>query len=305
MKTGVSNIVLTMLSDEKILELYKDINFPGSFSGVKVFQQFLKTDLNESIPEKRLYSLLKKDPLYVTHLKAVRHFPRRPYFVTSFGQLCQCDIAYMTKFNHFTYFLLLIDVFSRHIYCRPLRNKNGPTVEKAMKDIFSEFETPISCLESDSGGEFIYCKRLFDSLHIHFRTKTHSDNKANFSEHGIFLVKRKLYMMMEELNTSNWPALLVKVVEQLNNRPVEKLGGIKPKNINSFYDDVIVREAQKEKKVNVYEQPTYDQQEANQTEYEKKRSLMQAGTFVYLQNKKATFQKSYLPHVCLTIPDCF
>lgn len=290
-----------MLSDEKILELYKDINFPGSFSGVKVFQQYLKTELDESVSEKQLYRLLKSDPLYVTHLKAVRHFPRRPYFVSSFGQLCQCDLAFMAPFNHFQYFLLLIDVFSRHIYVEPLKNKNGPSVESALKRIFSKFQTPISCLETDSGGEFIYCKPLFKKLRIRFRTKTHSENKANFSEHGIFLVKRKLYLMMEELNSKNWPVLLPKVEEQLNMKPIPKLGGIAPNEINSFYDDIKVREAQKNEKKKPYEQPTFEKQQANEKEYENSRTLFKTGAYVYLQNKKKTFQKSYLPHVKLLL----
>jgi len=36
-----------MLSDEQILNLYKDIDFPGSWSGARTFQMFLKLNKNE------------------------------------------------------------------------------------------------------------------------------------------------------------------------------------------------------------------------------------------------------------------
>ena len=45
-----------MLSDEKLLGLYHKPDFPGSFSGVRVFKMFLKTDFNKDVSEKRIYS---------------------------------------------------------------------------------------------------------------------------------------------------------------------------------------------------------------------------------------------------------
>lgn len=78
-----------MLSNEDILRLYQDKNFPGSFSGVRNFQLFLKTKLNEYVPEKKLFEVLKTLPLYIVHQKPIRKFPRRHYDVRSFGQCVQ------------------------------------------------------------------------------------------------------------------------------------------------------------------------------------------------------------------------
>ena len=52
----------------------------------------------------------------------------------------------------FLYFLLIIDVFSRHIYVRPLKKKDGTTVGKALEEIFSiveEKNTPIQYFQTD------------------------------------------------------------------------------------------------------------------------------------------------------------
>ena len=48
-----------MLSDEQLMALYHKPDFPGSFSGVRVFKMFLKTDFNEDVSEKRILNLLK------------------------------------------------------------------------------------------------------------------------------------------------------------------------------------------------------------------------------------------------------
>jgi len=82
-------IAKLMLSDEEILKLYRDKNFSGSYSGVRTFQVLLKTQLNVDVPLKRLYDILKTDPIYLMHLQPIKHFPRRKYVVRNVGELCQ------------------------------------------------------------------------------------------------------------------------------------------------------------------------------------------------------------------------
>jgi len=60
------------------------------------------------------------------------------------------DLAFMPEFNSFKYFLVMIDVFSKHIYTRPLKDKTAKAVALAFQDIYKEFETPIFKLESDN-----------------------------------------------------------------------------------------------------------------------------------------------------------
>lgn len=57
-----------MLTDEEILTLYKDPKFPGSFSGVKTFRDFLFVEKHELVSEKRLYDILKQDANYLSNV---------------------------------------------------------------------------------------------------------------------------------------------------------------------------------------------------------------------------------------------
>ena len=54
---------MTTISDKKILELWRDPNFSGSYRGIKTFQTLLKTDLNIDVEENRLYKVIKNDPI--------------------------------------------------------------------------------------------------------------------------------------------------------------------------------------------------------------------------------------------------
>lgn len=82
-----------MLSEKEILDLYNDPTFDGSFTGVKTFRDFLYTEKNELIPEKKLYDILKKDKNYLLHMKPIRKFPTRPYGIESFGNCAQMDLG--------------------------------------------------------------------------------------------------------------------------------------------------------------------------------------------------------------------
>jgi hypothetical protein len=58
-----------MLSDEQILNLYKDTVFPGSWSGARTFQMFLKLNKNEYVTLHRIYKILKQIPQYYISAK--------------------------------------------------------------------------------------------------------------------------------------------------------------------------------------------------------------------------------------------
>jgi len=73
-------------TEKIILNHWQDINFPGSFRGVKTFQTLLKTELNINIPEKKLYKILKKNPLFLVHQIKRNFVKRRPYLTFSYGE---------------------------------------------------------------------------------------------------------------------------------------------------------------------------------------------------------------------------
>ncbi len=70
---------------------------------------------------------------------ALTYIGTRPY------QRWQADLwtipADMVKFNHnYKYILLVIDCFSKYLYCIPLRNKESRFISKVFSKIFNEYE---------------------------------------------------------------------------------------------------------------------------------------------------------------------
>ena len=55
------------VSDKKLLELWRDPSFTGSYRGIKTFQTLLKTDLNIDVSEEHLYKVIKTDPIFLIH----------------------------------------------------------------------------------------------------------------------------------------------------------------------------------------------------------------------------------------------
>jgi len=286
-----------MLTDERLEELYRDKTFYGSFSGARNFQSFLKTELNEDVPLKRIYSVLKNISSYVVSQKPIRRFPRRQYDVAGFGSLLQADLGFMFEKNGFKYMLVVCDVFSRHLYVEALKDKTAETVKQALIKIFDKFTTPISKFETDQGGEFLGLSKFFRERQIYFKAK-YLQHKANFSEHYMFLIKKKLYMMMRSEISDDWPKFLPYVVDALNHKPIKALGFKSPSEINSEWDDVKIRESQKEKKIQVYHEPDWKTQNKNQEKYlSSSKNKFQPGTFVYIDKKTEVFNKSFFAQV--------
>jgi len=281
------------VTDQKILQLWRDPNFSGSYRGVKTFQVLLKTDLNIEVSEERLYKVLKKDQIFLIHQIKRKKIERRQYDVNFYGQLVHADLAEMfpDPETGSRYFLLLIDVFSFKIFVRPLTDKSSDTVAKALDDIFAKFGSSIYEIQSDRGSEFKgkACRELFKKKKILFRFKF-GKNKANFAEEGILLIKRKLYMTLRGTLSQKWAKILLKVADQLNNTPLKRLGWLSPASINSIQDSVKVNEAKTQHNIPIYKEPTYSQQRQNQTNY--KGDLL-VGDYVYLDFDQHLFDKSF------------
>lgn len=108
--------------------------------------------------------------------------------------LFQADLAEMFPFGSYKYFLCVIDVFSLHLYVRPLENKTANAVKEAFKEIFEEIGTQIQKLETDQGKEFIALKSFFKESKIYFHVKT-GTHKAGYSEQAIGKFRNVLLLL--------------------------------------------------------------------------------------------------------------
>jgi hypothetical protein len=292
------------VSDQKILQLWRDPSFAGSYRGIKTFQLLLKTDLNIDISEKRLSNILKNDSIFLIHQRPKRKIVRRSYDIRFYGELVQADIAYMFEFNDYKYFLLLVDCFSLKLFVQPLKSKTSEAVQAAIQDILKEFGAPIEKLETDQGKEFLGCKKFFKKEKNFFKAKF-GKNKANFAEWGIMVIKKRLYKMLRGNLTHNWVNYIKKIATDYNETPLKKLGWMKPNSIHSQFDSVLVEEAQRSAKVTPYREPDIETRKINEENYLKNSKNLQVGTYVYLDFNESLFGKSFDVQVRRFLPSSF
>jgi len=73
---------------------------------------------------------------------------------------------------------------------------------------------------------------------------------------------------------------------------MKRIGYLSPGSVNTLVDDVSVREAQEANCVTPAPQPSYQEQNVSQANYEKSTGF-QKDDFVYLDYKQKTFSKSF------------
>lgn len=274
--------------DKKIIELWRDPAFSGSYRGLKSFQMFLKTDRNIDVSEKKLYKIMTQDPIYVMHMKSKKVI-RRHYYLSNIGELIQSDLAYMFPYNNYKYFIVFIDCFSYKLNVQALENKSSRTVLKAFEYFLHDKE--IEKLETDQGTEYSLCKKLCKEKKILYSYKR-GQNKANFAEYAILQVKKRLYKMLRGSLSKDWPSYLQIIQEDFNKTPMKMLGYLAPKDLNDSADTYFVLKAQKTDKIK--EQiPSFEVQQENIKGYDENEDNLKVNDYVYLNFKTNTFAKSF------------
>lgn len=289
-----------MADKEAIKKLWSDEDFPGAFSGINTFQHELKRVKNIVVTRSLLRKYLHEIPTYLQHVIRRKPNPRRSYeSLYGYGQLWQCDLAKMSNCENFEYILLCIDVYTRFIWTEPLTDKKSETVKEALKKIYKDANVHVTALSTDQGTEFIGCHEFFKSQKTYFSIKR-GKNKASFSEAAIFKLKRKLFQYMRYNHVDNWVKPLPTITANINKMANPAIGGLVPVDVRARIFDPVVAEA-RSKSGNPVTNPSYVDAMANQEKYEKDKSKLQVGDYVYADKSKSQFNKSYDVQVCIYI----
>ena len=88
--------------------------------------------------------------------------------------------------------------------------------------------------------------------------------------------------------TQNWPKFLGSVVKAINNSPNSAIGGIRPASISSPTDDPLIDHA-----IGYQPDVPVGIQKANQKQYERNKSELQVGNYVFLDFVPKVMTKSF------------
>ncbi len=171
--------------EDDIKSAWRDLSFPGSFSGLSTFRQALLHEKGIKISRKQLFDLMKSDSDFIQETRKVRKVKERRHYNTyGVGQLMQSDLGFMPEYNGYKYFLVLVDCFSRRLYCRAMKDKTSRSTQKALEETFEEAKLTPQVLECDAGSEYLGLKDFFKKHKIYFKTKL-PPQKAPFAEEAV------------------------------------------------------------------------------------------------------------------------
>jgi hypothetical protein len=95
--------------------------------------------LSSKIP---YHTLLQRQEPYSLQRPLKRSFKRNKVIVKGVDDQWDVDLMDMTKFakynNGYNFILVVIDIFSKYVWLRPLKDKKGESVSKALKDVLAE-----------------------------------------------------------------------------------------------------------------------------------------------------------------------
>ena len=211
----------------EIEERYKTQSAPGRFQGPdKVYISAKRSGINTT--KAAVKEALSSQDSYTLNRSIVWKFPRIRVVVQGYNTEWDSDLADLallsTKNDGYKYLLVMIDIFSRYAWVRPLKTKFAKEMVKAMKSIFEKGRKP-ALLRTDGGREYKnnVVKTYLNNQGIH-HFRTFNETKANFAERVIKTLKSKLYRYVVANNTLRYTDVLQDVVKSYNNTVHSSLG---------------------------------------------------------------------------------
>lgn len=177
--------------------IYYNPSNPASLSGSDKLHQFVKKDGKYMISKYRIRKWLQREEAYSLQREARKPLKRSRIVVAGIDDQWSADLMDMVKFKKSNqgvrFILVVIDVFSKYLWLRPLKDKKGSSVVKAFESILTEGRIP-KRIRTDKGQEFRarVVQSLFKSEEIR-HIFAESDVKASISKRVIKTIKSKIY----------------------------------------------------------------------------------------------------------------
>ena len=176
----------------------------------------------------------------------LHRFPRRKIYSPNIDRIWTMDLMVVEKYSkqnrNYKYILVVLDIFSRFAWARPLRTKTGREVCDALRDIFTKSGRKPSRIWSDDGTEF-FNSQVQDLLRKNGITLYSSFNepKASMAERFIRTLRRKMEMHYIVTQSTVWYNVLQDMIDEYNSDFHRSIGmspndAIKPENYAQVFD---------------------------------------------------------------------
>ena len=255
----------------------------GTKTGFQSAEKMYQKLKNYGIKLQQIKDFLKSQETYQLHKSVKKVSNYFPIYATHRSEIFQIDLMDLSNIsnynNGYKYLLICIDVRTRFVYIRPLKNKFSTTVNEAMKSILN-IEKPEK-IQADRGSEFINYnfKKLLENNNIHIQF-LESSHKLGIINRFCRTIRSMIEKYLTAYKTNNYINVLNDLVENYNSSYHK---GIKssPNNPN-------------EKLIDQINLKKYFKAKEEETKFVLEDNVR------FIRNKKA-FEKGSLPHYSSTI----
>ena len=220
--------------DTYLRNIYYNPAHEASFTGPKKLYKAVVSAGRTDISLTDIKKWLQGQEPYTLQRSVRRRFDRNRVIVSGIGDQFDADLIDMVKFKKdnkgYQYILIVIDIFSKYVWLRALKNKTGKEVGDALRDIF-RFKKP-DRIRTDKGKEFLnqHVKDLFiDGNVLHLVTQ--NEMKANMAERAIKTLKSKFHRYFTYKQTYSYLDQLQNFAKSYNNTHHSSIN-MKPKQVN-------------------------------------------------------------------------
>ena len=163
---------------------------------------------------------LNNEPTNFTN-QLTRNFSKRSVISNGIDEIWAVDMVDMQKFSEWNkgvkYLVMVIDLFSKYGWIKPLRDKRSETVSKAFDEMFETSKRKPKILWSDKGSEFIskHFKEFLKKKDIKIY-HTENEKKSNVVERWNKTIKNKMWKMFSANNNTVYWDKIDKLVDDYN-----------------------------------------------------------------------------------------
>ena len=222
--------------DRYLRYMYFNPKKSGSFSGITQFYNAVKEDGKYNLSKYMVSKWLRRNDVYTTTRKITPKFLRPTVNVAAVDETWEIDLAdfslYASDNDGYKMVLVCIDIFSRYLWCRPLKSKSASDVIEGLKNIVSEGRKPLT-IRSDSGHD-VYNSEITQQFMIPNNIKqyvTHNELQANYVERVIKTIKSRIWKYFRHMLRPRWIDVLQDIVKSYNVTVHSSLG-VKPSEVN-------------------------------------------------------------------------
>ena len=198
---------------------YEEPGHPIAFNAAHSIWKYY----NKALSLKQIHHFLQKHDSFTKNKETRRPREFVPCYVRGLRQQVHADLF---EFHHqkkdnpeFPFVLLVIDNYSKYIWCCPLSSKKGPEVTHQFKKLYKDKTGKIDNLVTDKGGEF-YNKHFIDFCQAENINMVlpRTSGKAVVAERAIRSIKGLISRWMTNFDSRAFVLALPDIVNTYNKR---------------------------------------------------------------------------------------